>query len=67
MIELGATRYGGSEDWHACQSLREALELGIYFVDANVAYPIHIRVDGMVRWERLPDEHLNFRWRRVSS
>jgi hypothetical protein len=63
-VELGAVRYGVL-DWHGCESLREAIELARALAEWNEAYPYQIRVDGVVRWERLPDEHLNFRWARV--
>lgn len=65
VIELGTERYGGPIEWDECDSLRDALRTAQYLVDANLAYPYQIRVDGVIRWERSPDEHLNFRWRRV--
>lgn len=67
VIELGLTRYGGPVEWEEHDSLRNLLHSAQYIVDWNLAYPYQIRVDGVIRWERLPDEHLNFRWRRVAK
>jgi hypothetical protein len=65
VIELCSHRYGGPEERDECSTLRKAIDLAVHLVDYNEAYPVSIRVDGVVRWERLPDKDLNFRWRRT--